>query len=148
MWRLALFLWLALCGAALAQQSNTTSIQTQSTNGSVSITTGLTYQSLLPINVAGPGSGPGTRHSLTIQNNNTNTDNCWLLFGSNVTVISGATTTSSTSVVTGNPSLTAGKASILLAPGGSYQRYFPYVPSDGLYVTCVTAGDSVYLDTQ
>ena len=87
------------------------------TNGSVTITTGNTFQTVLTA---------ATRRSLTVQNNNT-ADNCWLFIGSG----------------------TASKAnSILLLPGGSYARYFPYTPSDALQATCATTSDTFYIDTQ
>jgi hypothetical protein len=92
------------------------------TNNSITIATGLTFQTVLPALAAG-----AVRRSITIQNNNTGTDNCWLFLGSGTA--------------------TAAK-SILLASGGSYQRYYPYVPSDAVQMTCTTTGDSVYIDTQ
>jgi hypothetical protein len=91
-------------------------------NNSTTITTGGTFQTVLP--ALGTGA---VRRSITIQNNNTGTDNCWVFLGS------GAATTAK---------------SILLASGGSYQRYYPYVPSDAVQMTCTTTGDSVYIDTQ
>ena len=91
-------------------------------NNSTTITTGGTFQTVLP--ALGTGA---VRRSITIQNNNTGTDNCWVFLGS------GAATTA---------------RSILLASGGSYQRYYPYVPSDAVQMTCTTTGDSVYIDTQ
>lgn len=93
-------------------------------NGSVAIAAGNTFQSAL----AALGSPPALRRSLTIQNNNTNGDNCWLFIGA---------TASATKAL-----------SILLGPGGSYQRYAPYIPSDNLAVTCTTTADTVYVDTQ
>lgn len=88
-------------------------------NGSSTIATGNTFQTILTAN--------SRRRSLTIQNNNTNGDNCWLFIGS------------------GN----ATKAtSILLGQGGSYQRYYPYIPADAIQLTCTTTSDSYYLDTQ
>ena len=91
-------------------------------NNSTTITLGGTFQTVLP--ALGTGA---VRRSITIQNNNTGTDNCWVFLGS------GAATTA---------------RSILLASGGSYQRYYPYVPSDAVQMTCTTTGDSVYIDTQ
>lgn len=120
---------------AMAQQTNAAT-----TNGSVSVTTGNTYQTLLAAVVY-----PTVRRSLTIQNNNT-TDNCLLIVGTNQ-VTSGTTTTSSNLTIAGN-TLAASKASILLSPGQSYTRYFPYIPNDTIYATCATTGDSIYVDTQ
>ena len=48
----------------------------------------------------------------------------------------------------GASALTAQQAAIVLAAGIPYQRYYPAVPSDAFYVTCATTGDSVYVDTQ
>lgn len=90
-------------------------------NNSVSITTGNTFQT---VRNAEP------RWSITIQNNNS-TDNCWISFCSGVTA--------------GN----ASKAkSIVLLPGGSWSRYYPYVPSDEIEGTCASNGDTLYVDTQ
>jgi hypothetical protein len=42
--------------------------------------------------------------------------------------------------------MSAAQASILLAPaGGSYTRYYPYVPDGPIVVTCAGTGDSVYV---
>ena len=89
-----------------------------SVNGSVAITLGATCQTVL----AAAG-----HKSLTIENNNTNGDNCWVFLGSG----------------------SATKATaILLLPGGSYTRYYPYVPSDAIQATCTTTADTLYVDTQ
>lgn len=91
------------------------------TNSSAAIVTGNTFQSVLSA-----VTNNTQRRSLTIQNNNT-TDNCWLFVGA------------------GSPT----KAnSMLLLPGGAYARYFPYVPSDPIQATCVTAGDTIYVENQ
>ena len=96
-------------------------------NRSITITTGNTFQSILTAltNTAFPGTP--ARRALTIQNNNTNNDNCWIFIGS------GSATKA---------------ASILLGPGGSYQRYWPFVPSDAVQATCASNGDSIYIETQ
>jgi hypothetical protein len=108
--------------------------QAQSTatvNGSVTITTGNTFQTVLAAVTGGfpvfnPGGIPTGRRSLTIANNNA-TDSCWLFIGSG----------------------TAAKGtSILLLAGGSYTRYWPYVPSDVIQATCTTSNDTLYVDTQ
>lgn len=103
--------------------ANPASAQTvaQTTNGSVTITTGGTFQTVLPAVTL-----TSQRRSLTIENNNA-TDSCWLFIGAG--------------------SATKG-TSILLLPGGSYTRYYPYVPSDAIQATCATTSDSVYVDTQ
>lgn len=91
------------------------------TNGSASITTGNTFQTILAA-----VSNTSSRRSLTIENNNAG-DNCWLYIGS------GAPTKGT---------------SILLLPGGSYTRYHPYIPSDAIQATCATTNDTLYVDTQ
>jgi hypothetical protein len=112
-----------------------------STNSSVIITTGLTYQLLLAAST--------TRHSLTIENNQTSgTDLCYILYGSNVTVVAGTTTTSSTSIVTGASSLTAAQVSITIGPQQAFTRYWPNIPQEAIYVTCATTSDSLYADVQ
>jgi hypothetical protein len=91
------------------------------TNGSATIITGNTFQTVL-----GAIANNTPRRSLTIENNNTS-DSCWLYVGSG----------------------SATKAlSMLLLPGGSYVRYYPYVPSDAIQATCATSNDTLYLDTQ
>lgn len=114
---LLLALALGLCAPARAQ-----SINAATTNGSVTIAAGNTFQTVLSALTP-----PALRRSLTIQNNNANTDNCWLYVGS------------------GSPTEAN---SILLTPGLPYQRYFPYVPSDAIQATCASTGDSLYVDTQ
>jgi len=113
---LALLAALAWAAPSFAQTAALT------VNGSVSITTGNTFQTVL---TAVPAL-PVTRRSLTIQNNNA-TDNCWVYVGAAVA---------------------AKGTSILLLPGGSYTRYFPYVPADAIQATCATTGNTLYVDTQ
>src|SRR6185437_5895153 len=91
-------------------------------NASVTIATGNTFQTVLS------AMGATTqRQALTIQNNNTNTDNCWVFIGSG--------------------SATEAK-SIILAPGQAYTRYWPYAPSDAIQATCATTSDTLYADVQ
>jgi hypothetical protein len=90
----------------------------KTTNNSVVIVTGNTFQTVLAAN--------SNRASITIENNNA-TDSCW------VTVDGGSPTKA---------------IAILLLAGGSYQRYFPYVPSGAIQATCATANDTLYVDTQ
>jgi hypothetical protein len=114
-----------LAFAALLAELSPTLAQTPAatTNASVTITLGSAFQSLL---AAITGTTP--RRSLTIQNNNINGDNCWIYIG---------------------PNASATKATaILLGPGGSYQRYTPYIPSDNISATCATTADTLYVDTQ
>lgn len=97
---------------AMAQQNRTT------INGSVSITTGGTFQQILAANA---------RWSVTVENNNTNTDKCWIYIGAGTA---------------------SEAASIMLLPGGSYTRYSPFIPSDEIQATCAAASDTLYVDTQ
>lgn len=104
----------------------------------VKITAGLTYQSILAVNTF--------RNSLTIQNNNT-ADSCQIIIvGVGSPWLAGDTTATSRTV--NGTSMTAIQASILLLPGTSYTRYYPFVPSDLILGTCTTTGDSLYVDTQ
>jgi hypothetical protein len=60
------------------------------------------------------------RLSIQIENNNTNTDNCFVDYGIGVTAANASETNA-----------------IILVPGGSFTRYFPsFVPSDEIEVTC------------
>lgn len=118
---LSLLITLGLVGIVNAQQHPTTLGTTIVT---VTITSGNTFQSLLS-SVTPNRQG---RQSITIQNNNTNSDNCWIFLGAT------ASATKATS--------------ILLGPGGSYQRYYPYVPSDNIAATCTSTNDTLYLDWQ
>lgn len=97
-------------------------------NASAVIVTGNTYQTIL---AATASPNDTSRRSLTIQNNNTNNDNCWIIFGQGITAANA----------------TKGK-SILLGPGGSFQRYYPYMPSDEIEATCATSSDTIYVDRQ
>jgi hypothetical protein len=117
--RLAALLLAVCLGAAPAFAQ---SMAAQTANGSVVITAGNAFQTVL----AALAAPPAQRRSLTIQNNNA-TDSCWLFIGS-------ATATKGTS--------------ILLLSGGSYTRYYPYVPSDAIQATCTTTADTLYVDAQ
>ena len=88
------------------------------TNHAAVITTGGTFQQIL--------AAATNRASITIENNNA-TDSCWLYIGAS--------------------GQTEGK-SILLLAGGSYTRYFPYVPADEIQATCANNSDTLYVDTQ
>jgi len=80
---------------------------------SVTIKTGNTFQQVL-------AASKTDRKVLAIQNSNTNGDSCWIFFGSDK----------------------ATKAnSILLSKDGQYTRYWPFIPSDAIQVTCVTSED-------
>jgi hypothetical protein len=126
----AALLLILFSGGAFAQRPTTIQgapvsgiVENRSTlNASVTITAGGTFQTVL----AAMGSTT-QRQSLTIQNNNTSTDNCFVFIGSG--------------------SATAAK-SILLGPGQAYTRYWPYAPSDAIQATCATTADSLYVDVQ
>jgi hypothetical protein len=143
MTRFLIFLFtLAFVGHANAQatirgEANAT---LPTTNSSVKVATGLTYQTIL--------TASRTRHSLTIQNNNVGgTDTCYILFGTGLAITSGSTTTSSNITVAG-ATVTAAQASIILAVGASYTRYFPDIPPEAIFGTCTTTADSIYVDVQ
>ena len=87
-------------------------------NKSATITTGNTFQTVLAANTA--------VQSLTVENNNA-TDSCWLFIGAGSA---------------------AKGTSILLLAGGSYTRYWPYIPSDALQATCASNSDTLYIDYQ
>jgi hypothetical protein len=112
-----IFLVALLC---LSRPAMAQSTPAATANVSVSIATGGTFQVL---------SVPGTpqRRSLILQNNNTNSDSCWLFIGA------GAATKAT---------------AILLGQGASYSRQFPYIPSDAIQVTCTTTGDTLFVNSQ
>lgn len=91
-------------------------------NHSAVITLGNTFQQILP------AVGSGYRASLTIQNNNTGTDNCFVFIGPTASATKGT--------------------SILLATGIAYVRYWPNVPGDNIAATCDNTSDTLYVDTQ
>lgn len=130
-------LYLALLSSTHAQSPPSGSpisgvpINRSTINSSATITTGNTFQTVLASNF-----GTATqRQALTIQNSNA-TDSCWLTFG---------TLSNGTKITATN----AAKAtSILLLAGGSYTRYFPYVPNDEIEATCASNSDTLYIETQ
>lgn len=119
----ALFAFPASAQAPSGLPVSGVAINRATVNTPVVIGAGNTFQTILSSNF-----GTKTqRQSLTVENNNTNTDNCWIFIGSG----------------------TATKATaILLLPGGSYTRYWPFVPSDAIQATCATTSDTMYLDNQ
>lgn len=126
----SLLVLLALGGPLLAQGNPMTPapaysgapVNRSTLNSSVAIATGNTFQTVLVSNF----NTYTQRQALTIQNNNAS-DNCWLFLGAG----------------------TATKAtSMLLLPGGSYTRYWPFVPSDAIQATCATTNDTLYVDNQ
>jgi hypothetical protein len=112
------FLALLFASPAFAQAPQ----QRTTVNGSVVIATGNTFQTAL----AAP-TGGARRLSLTIQNNNA-TDSCWIYIGATASATKGT--------------------SILLLAGGSYTRYYPYIPADNIAATCASTSDTLYVDTQ
>lgn len=119
-------IYAALVAGACAQ---TTPLS--STPKSKSIASGLTFQLL---------ADSANRRVIEIENNNTtSTENCWVLVGGPWQA--GDTTASVRSI--DGASITASKDAWLLQPGGSFTRYYPYIPSDPILVTCTNAGDSV-----
>lgn len=119
-----LLTWSILPGASTRAQDSPPPPAFPTVNSSVVITTGNTFQTVL----AAIAIRSNARRSLTIQNNNTTTDNCWLYLG----LLASATEAKS----------------ILLQPGQAYQRYYPYVPADAVNVTCASTSDTVYVDNQ
>jgi hypothetical protein len=108
-----------LAGGMALLMAQSRPLNLATTNASTTIATGNTFQQVL--------AALSNRQSLTIENNNAS-DSCWVFVG---------------------PSASATKAtSILLLSGGSYTRYYPYVPSDAIQATCATTSDTLYVDTQ
>lgn len=127
-----------LAGLGFALSLGTSPVYAQSAiptrNNTAIIATANTYQSLLTA---------GNRRSLTIENNNA-TDSCWIEVSGLVAV--GNTT--ATTVTINGVSVTSQKASISLLPGGSYTRYYPYIPNGAIVGTCASTSDAIYVDVQ
>lgn len=121
---LAFAVLLGLSGVAqAATEIQGVAVNRSTVNASATIATGNTFQTVLASNF-----GTTTpRQALTIENNNTGSDNCWVYVGS------------------GSPTKAT---SILLIPGGSYMRYWPFVPSDAIQATCASTNDTLYVDYQ
>jgi len=116
------FLVCAIVAASAQTTVSGTPLNRSTVNTPTTIATGNTFQQILP-SIAGTST---QRQALTIENNNAS-DNCWLFIGSG----------------------TATKAiSMILLPGGSYTRYWPYVPSDAFQATCASNSDTLYVDNQ
>jgi hypothetical protein len=86
----------------------------------IAIAAGNKFQQIVPSNNTGTD-----RRALTIQNNASNGDNCWVYVGGD------------------KPSK---DGSVVLAPGKSYDRYWPFVPSDAIQATCASASDNLYVE--
>ena len=97
-------------------------IPKHTTNLSVVITTGNTFQTVL----SSIATSQTSRLSITISNNNA-TDSCWIN-------VDGGTATKGTS--------------ILLLAGAQYFRSWPFVPYDAIQATCATTNDTLYVDQQ
>ena len=108
-----------LLGSTALAQSETSSPQTGAGN-LVTIATGNKFQPIVPSNNSGTD-----RRALTIQNNANNGDNCWVYVGSDKASKDG---------------------SVVLAPGKSYDRYWPFVPSDTIQATCASSSDNLYVE--
>ena len=93
-------------------------------NVSGTIAAGGTFQQILPSIIPNAGNASTARQSLPIQNDNTNTDNCWVFIGP----IANATEATS----------------ISLAPQQAYGRYWPNVPSDQISITCSTGTSDTF----
>jgi hypothetical protein len=108
-----------LLGSTAFAQSQTPAPQPESGN-LVTIATGNKFQQIVPSNSTGTD-----RRALTIQNNASNGDNCWVYVGSDKASKDG---------------------SVVLAPGKSYDRYWPFVPSDTIQATCASSSDNLYVE--
>ena len=95
----------------------------QPTEMLVKIVTGNKFQQILPENTAG-----NDRRALTIINNNTNGDSCWVFVG------------------TGGASKE--KSDKVLAPGDKFVKYWPFVPSDEIQATCASSSDTLSIEYQ
>jgi len=95
----------------------------QPTEMLVKIVTGNKFQQILPENTAG-----NDRRALTIINNNTNGDSCWVFVG------------------TGGASKE--KSDKALAPGDKFVKYWPFVPSDEIQATCASSSDTLSIEYQ
>ncbi len=107
----------AIALAATSAYGQSRPMSAGTVNSSAVITLGGTFQTILAAR---------NRQSLTIQNNMITTSNCWVFVGS-------GTATAATS--------------ILLTPGASYTRYYPFVPNDAIQATCASTSDTLYVDT-
>jgi len=106
-------------GSATFAQSQTPEPQAPPGN-LVTIATGNKFQQIVP-----PNKGDAERRTLTIQNNGSNGDNCWIYVGSD---------------------RASKDNSMVLAPGKSYTRYWPFVPSDAIQATCASGSDTLYVE--
>lgn len=109
--------------ACLLSSSPVLAQQPLPTKNLVTIVTGNKFQEILPESDTGKD-----RRALTITNNNTNGDACWVFVG------------------TGHASKE--KSDQVLAPGADYVRYWPFVPSDEIQATCASGSDTLAVEYQ
>jgi hypothetical protein len=77
--------------------------------------------------VIGSNGSAAQRRALIVKNNNTNGDTCWLFFGN---------------------AKASKEESLILASGGSYVRYWPFVSSDAMLATCASTSDTLYVEVK
>jgi len=92
------------------------------TDSLIAIVTGNKFQQIIPPNKIGTD-----RRALTIQNNNTNSDSCWVYIGSDKA---------------------SKENSIALDPSGSCVRYWPFASSDAIQATCASSSDTLLVEYQ
>ena len=107
-------------GPAALAQSQTPESQAPASN-LVTIATGNKFQQVVPP----PNKGDAERRSLTIENSGSNGDDCWVYVGGDKA---------------------SKDHSIVLAPGKSYTRYWPFVPSDAIQATCASSSDTLSVE--
>jgi hypothetical protein len=88
----------------------------------VTIATGNAFQQVI-----GSNGSAMERHALIIKNNNANGDTCWVFFG---------------------VAKASKEESVVLASGGSYVRYWPFVSSDAMLATCASTSDTLYVEVK
>jgi hypothetical protein len=88
----------------------------------VTIATGNKFQQVI-----GSNGNAAERRALIIKNNNTNGDTCWVFFGD---------------------AKASKEESVILASGGSYVRYWPFVSSDAMLATCASTSDTLYVEVK
>lgn len=109
---------------SLAGLSRASAPQPQApTKDLVTIVTGNKFQQILPENSTGKD-----RRALLIENKNTNGDSCWVFVG------------------TGKASKE--ESDQVVASGGEYVKYWPFVPSDAIQVTCASSSDALSVEYQ
>jgi hypothetical protein len=91
-----------------------------SDNNVVKIATGNSFQQ-----VVGPNSSATERQALTIKNNNTNGDTCWVFFGGDKA---------------------SKEKNVSIDSGGSYVRYWPFVSSEAMQATCASTSDTLSVE--